>query len=343
MIHYLSWYNAFMIHYANRFTACISVIFVTISLCGWLYAEQEAPPQPTTRPELSDKSGAVETIRVMTFNIRYGTAKDGENAWPHRRKLVFDILHDHQPDVVGMQEVLEGQRRELLSVLPEYKSLGAGRFDGLLRGEFSPIFYRKQRFEILEQGQFWLSDTPKVPGSKSWGNGITRICTWARMRDRETDKSFYFYNTHLDHRSAPSQQRSAELIAQRIAARVHQNDPIILTGDFNAGEDTSTIRFIKGELEKAFEESETPPPSPNLLDSFRVLHSEETAVGTFNSFRGESSKAKIDYVFVSSEIKVLSAEIIHDNDEGRYPSDHFPVKATITFSAINKKHIGNDN
>ncbi|MCH8823159.1 MAG: endonuclease/exonuclease/phosphatase family protein [Planctomycetes bacterium] len=332
-----------MMNIAKQHATYILAILLAFCLSSWLEAAQDPSQQSTTQPGSSDANASAETIRVMTFNIRYGTAKDGENAWSHRRKMVFNILRDHQPDVVGMQEVLEGQRRELLSVLPEYKSLGAGRFDGLLRGEFSPIFYRIQRLEILEQGQFWLSDTPKVPGSKSWGNGITRICTWARMRDRETDKSFYFYNTHLDHRSRPSQQRSAELIAQRIAARVYQNDPIILTGDFNAAEDTSTIRFIKGEIEKAFEESETPPPSPKLRDSFRVLHKEATAVGTFNSFRGESSKAKIDYVFVSNEIKVLSAEIIHDNDEGRYPSDHFPVKATITFSAINKKHISNEH
>lgn len=326
-----------MMNFAKRFATCISAIFLTICLGCWLFAAQEASPQQSTRPKSSDTSGSAETIRVMTFNIRYGTAKDGENAWPHRRKMVFDVIRDHQPDIVGMQEVLEGQRRELLSRLPDYESLGAGRFDGLLRGEFSPIFYRKQRFEVLEQGQFWLSDTPEVPGSKSWGNGITRICTWARMRDRETDKSFYFYNTHLDHRSRPSQQRSAELIAQRIADRKHQDDPVLLTGDFNAGEDTSTIRFIKGEIEKAFVATETPPPSPKLRDSFRVMHKEATDVGTFNSFRGESSKAKIDYVFVSSEIKVLSAEIIHDNDEGRYPSDHFPVKATITLSSIENK------
>lgn len=326
-----------MMNYVKQLATRFSAIFLTIGLSCCLLALQEAPPQPTTRPQLSDTSDSVETIRVMTFNIRYGTAKDGDNAWPHRRKMVFDVIRDHQPDIVGMQEVLEGQRRELLAVLPDFESLGAGRFDGLLRGEFSPIFYRRQRFKILEQGQFWLSNTPKIPGSKSWGNGITRICTWARMRDRETDKSFYFYNTHLDHRSVPSQQRSVHLIAERFAARAHMDESVILTGDFNAGEDTNSIRYLKGEIEKAFEESETPPPSPNLLDSFRMLHPEATAVGTFNSFRGESSKAKIDYVFVSSAIKVLSAEIIHDNVEGRYPSDHFPVKATITLSTIENK------
>lgn len=331
-----------MIHYAKCFMAYISVIFVTIGLCGWLYTEQETPLETKAQAKSLVKLDAAETIRVMTFNIRYGTAKDGDNAWQHRRKMVFGIIRDHQPDIVGLQEVLEGQRRELLGVLPEYESLGAGRFDGILRGEFAPIFYRKQRFKVLEQGQFWLSDTPKIPGSKSWGNNITRICTWARMRDLKTSKSFYFYNTHLDHRSAPSQQRSVELIAQRIANRKHSNDPILLTGDFNAGEDSKSIRYIKGEIEKAFEASENPPLSPELRDTFRVMHSDATDVGTFNSFRGESSKAKIDYVFVSSEIKVLSAEIIHDNDDGRYPSDHFPVKAIIELPSVEKTNTNDD-
>ena len=270
-----------------------------------------------------------EAIRVMSFNIRYGTAQDGDNAWPHRREMVFDVIRDHQPDIVGMQEVLNGQRAELLRALPEYESLGTGRFDGMLRGEFSLIMYRKDRLEVLQHGQFWLSDTPDVPGSKSWGNSITRICTWARMRDSQTGRSFYFYNTHLDHRSPPSQQRSAELIAQRIAMHEHKHVPVIMTGDFNANESTSTIRFLKGEIERAFETTTDPPPSPKLRDSFRLMHPEATNVGTFNGFRGESSRGKIDYVFVSDGVQAISAEIVQDNTDGRYPSDHFPVKATV--------------
>lgn len=293
-----------------------------------LHAQDDVVPD-TTRPDSIHTNEPTEAIRVMSFNIRYGTAKDGENAWPHRRELVFDVIRKHRPDLVGMQEVLNGQRAELLRALPEYESLGTGRFDGMLRGEISPIVYRKDRFEVLEHGQFWLSDTPEVPGSKSWGNSITRICTWARMRDSRTGQSFYFYNTHLDHRSPPSQQRSAELIAQRIAAHEHNTDAVILTGDFNAGEDTSTIRFLKGEIERAFETTANPPPSPKLRDTFRVLHPDATNVGTFNGFRGESSRGKIDYVFVSADVQVVSAEIVHDNADGRYPSDHFPVTATV--------------
>ena len=293
-----------------------------------VHAQDNVVPA-ATRPDSTHTSEPAEAIRVMSFNIRYGTAKDGENAWPHRREMVFDIIREHQPDIVGMQEVLNGQRAELLRALPEYESLGTGRFDGMLRGEFSPIVYRQDRLEVLEHGQFWLSDTPDVPGSKSWGNAITRICTWARMRDRATGQSFYFYNTHLDHRSPPSQQRSAELIAQRIATHEHKDDPLILTGDFNANEDTSTIRFLKGEIERAFETTTDPPPSPNLRDTFRVLHPDATNVGTFNGFRGESCRGKIDYVFVCANVQVVSAAIVHDNTNGRYPSDHFPVTATI--------------
>ena len=292
------------------------------------HAQDDVEPA-TIQPDSSRTDDPAEAIRVMSFNIRYGTAKDGENAWPYRRKMVFDVISKHRPDIVGMQEVLNGQRSELLGALPEYESLGTGRFDGMLRGEFSPIVYRKDRFEVLEDGQFWLSDTPDVPGSKSWGNAITRICTWARMRDRATGQSFYFYNTHLDHRSPPSQQRSAELIAQRIATHDHKDDPVILTGDFNANEDTSTIRFLKGEIERAFEKTAGLPPSPKLRDSFRVLHPDATNVGTFNGFRGERSRGKIDYVLVSADVQIVSAEIVHDNTDGRYPSDHFPVKTTV--------------
>ena len=324
------WYSIDMMRWATRRAPQVLVTILLIVCLGGTSAHAQDDVVPAAaRPDSTRTNDPTEAIRVMSFNIRYGTAKDGENAWPHRREMVFDVIRRHRPDIVGMQEVLNGQRAELLRVLPEYESLGTGRFDGVLRGEFSPIMYRTDRFEVLEHGQFWLSDTPDVPGSKSWGNSITRICTWARMRDRETGRSFYFYNTHLDHRSSPSQQRSAELIAQRIAAHEYNNDAVILTGDFNASESTSTIRFLKGEIERAFETTTDPPPSPKLRDTFRVVHPEATNVGTFNGFRGESSRGKIDYVFVSAPVQVISAEIVHDNTNGRYPSDHFPVTATI--------------
>ncbi|MCH8316175.1 MAG: endonuclease/exonuclease/phosphatase family protein [Planctomycetes bacterium] len=324
-----------MMQWATRPAPHVLATILLIVCLGVPAARAQDNVEPaTTRPDSPRTNDPAEAIRVMSFNIRFGTAKDGENAWPHRREMVFDVVRNHRPDIVGMQEVLNGQRAALLRALPEYESIGKGRFDGALRGEFSPIMYRKERFEVLEHGQFWLSDTPDVPGSKSWGNAITRICTWARMRDRETGRVVYFYNTHLDHRSPPSQQRSAEMIAQRIDQHANKTDPVILVGDFNAAEDTSTIRYLKGEVDRAYETTKDPPPSPKLRDTFRVLHPDATNVGTFNGFRGESSRAKIDYVLVSDGIEVLRAAIVHDNKDGRYPSDHFPVTATIIVNHV---------
>ena len=327
------WYSIDMMRWATRRAPQVLATILLIVCFGNPAARAQHNVEPAaTQPDSPRTNDPTEAIRVMSFNIRYGTAKDGEDAWPHRREMVFDVIRDHQPDVIGMQEVLKGQLDQLLRALPEYKSLGVGRRDGITIGEFAPILYRVDRFEVLAHGGFWLSDTPTVPGSTSWGNTIPRICTWAHLRDRRTGRSFYFYDTHLDHRSPPSQQRSAELIAQRIDQHANPSDPVILVGDFNAAEDTSTIRYLKGEVDRAYETTEGPPPSPQLRDTFRVVHPEATNVGTFNGFRGESSRGKIDYVFVSASVQVISAEIVHDNTNGRYPSDHFPVTATIIFA-----------
>ena len=329
------WYSIDMMQWAARRAPQVVATILLIVCFGNPAAHAQDDVEPaTTQPDSPRTNDPTESIRVMSFNIRYGTAPDGENAWPHRRDMVFDVIHDHQPDVIGMQEVLKGQLDQLLRALPEYKSLGVGRRDGIAIGEFAPILYRIDRFEVLEHGGFWLSDTPTVPGSTSWGNTIPRICTWAHLRDQRTGRSFYFYDTHLDHRSPPSQQRSAELIAKRIDQHVNKTDPVILVGDFNAAEDTSTIRYLKGEVDRAYETTEYPPPSPKLRDTFRVIYPDAIAVGTFNGFRGDRSRAKIDYVLVSEGIEVLCAVIIHDNTNGRYPSDHFPVTATIIVNHV---------
>lgn len=329
------WYSIDMMQWATRRAPqIVAALLLIVCLGGTSGHPQDNVEPATTRPDSPRTNDPAEAIRVMSFNIRYGTAKDGENAWLHRRDMVFDVIRDHQPDVIGMQEVLKGQLDQLLRALPEYKSLGVGRRDGIAIGEFAPILYRADRFEVLEHGGFWLSDTPTVPSSTSWGNTIPRICTWAHLRDQRTGRSFYFYNTHLDHRSPPSQQRSAEMIARRIDQHPNTTDPVILVGDFNAAEDTSTIRYLKGEVDRAYETTANPPPSPQLRDTFRVVYPRAIAVGTFNGFRGDRSRAKIDYVLVSDGIEVFSAAIIHASKDGRYPSDHFPVTATIIVNHI---------
>ena len=298
----------------------IALIVCLSALAGW---SAEAPRVQSAPTELS----------VMTFNIRYGTANDGPNAWPERKELVFDVLRTHAPDIVGLQEALRFQLDELHEALPRYAETGVGRSDGKTKGEYSAILYDAARFAVDARGTFWLSDTPEVIGSKSWGNRIPRICTWARLIEKETEAAFYVYNTHLDHQSQPSREKSAVLLAERMAARAHRADPVILTGDFNAGEDNDAIRHLRGEL-PCIGEGEPPagaaaPPPITLVDSFRVLHPDVKDVGTFNGFKGTRDGQKIDYVFVEPGVNVLDAAIVRDHEDGRYPSDHFPVIAKM--------------
>jgi len=261
-------------------------------------------------------------LSVMSFNIRYGTANDGANRWEHRREMVCELIEKYDCDVVGLQEALRFQIDAIRAAIPEYAEIGVGRDDGKTRGEYSAILYRADRLSVAAADTFWLSDTPEVVASKSWGNNITRICTWARFVQKGTGKAFYHFNTHLDHQSQPAREKSVVLIDRRIARREHA-DPVVLTGDFNADEFNPAIRFVKGSQEASAK------PSVPLVDTFRVLHPEATEVGTFNSFKGDRSRGKIDYVFAQPGVEVLEAKIIFDTPGGRCPSDHFPVMARL--------------
>lgn len=270
-------------------------------------------------------------LRVMTFNIRYGTANDGDDSWKHRRELVFDVLRKHRPDAVGLQEALRFQIDEIRKAVPGYEEIGAGRDDGREKGEYSAILYRSDRLRAGEQGTFWYSDTPQKPGSKTWGNNLPRVCTWARLLPAKSGsglRPFYLFNTHLDHQSQPSRERSAELLAARIGAREHR-DPVIVTGDFNVAEDNPVIRYLKGKVARASTAPDEAAASPALVDTYRVLHPEKKESGTFNGFKGTRGGAKIDYILAPQDVRVLEAAILHDNSEGRYPSDHFPVLAVL--------------
>jgi len=267
-------------------------------------------------------------LLVMTFNIRYAAAKDGDNSWDNRKDLAFDVLRKHSPDVVGLQEALRSQIDDIRAALPGYAEVGVGRDDGKTGGEYSAILYKKDLLAVTESGTFWLSDTPEACGSITWGNDCTRVCTWGRFVPKSAGKPFYMFNTHLDHISQYSRERSAILLSTRLRDRA-QKDPFILTGDFNVGEDNLVVKYFKGvqELRIAGDgHSQNPVP---LIDTFRALHSDATDVGTFHSFKGTRSNAKIDYIFTLPGTEVLQAEILHDNKDSRYPSDHFPVKAAI--------------
>jgi endonuclease/exonuclease/phosphatase family metal-dependent hydrolase len=278
-------------------------------------------------------------LKVMSFNIRYGTANDGENRWKKRREMVFDIFRNHKPDVAGLQEALRFQIDEILKAAPNFGMVGVGRDDGEKDGEYCAILYDRERFSVVESGTFWFSDTPEVPGSVSWGNSYTRICTWARFEEKQTGGAFYIYNVHLDHQSQPSRERSVVLLAERIGRRKHK-DPFVVTGDFNAGEKNPAILYLKGKAALDDQKSGGESKNPVLMvDTFRVLHPDANEVGTFNQFQGIRSGDKIDYIFTTPDVKVLEAAILHDNIDGRYPSDHFPIiaKLGIAFSGAEKK------
>lgn len=261
-------------------------------------------------------------IDALSFNIRFDNPKDGENAWPNRKEMVGQWVKSESPDVIGLQEALRHQIDDIKKVATAYSEYGVGRDDGKSRGEHCTILYLKKRFSLDKSdcGTFWFSDTPEKIASKSWGNEIPRICTWARFIEKKTDKGFYVYNVHYDHRSQPSRLGASELIIQRISKRKRSNDPIILMGDFNASENNPAIKTFKDE-------------PLNLVDTFRVVKPDEKMVKTFHGFRGGSfSGGKIDHVFMLPKMgKVSSAEIVRFNKDKRYLSDHYPVRAKLSF------------
>ena len=255
------------------------------------------------------------TVNVMTYNIRYGTADDGENAWPNRRELLMEQLREGAADTIGLQEALRFQIDEIRAALPQYGEVGIGR-DGGIKGEYSCILYNTNRFEVIESGTFWLSETPETR-SQDWGSACVRICTWALLADRESGAPFYHFNTHFDHQSTEARLKGMQLIIERIAGR-DPSAPFVLTGDFNAGEDSPPLLTAKN------------GPLP-MVDTFRVLHPRQTQVGTFNRFSGDAGGAKIDYILTTPDVKVRAAEIDQSMPDGRCISDHFPVTAVLRF------------
>jgi endonuclease/exonuclease/phosphatase family metal-dependent hydrolase len=263
---------------------------------------------------VSQAAFAAEPIRVMTFNIRYGTAPDGENAWPKRRDLVVKVIKEADPDVIGLQEALREQLDFLQNELPEYAKVGVGR-DANGGGEYSAILYRAGRFDLSDAGTFWLSATPEKPGSHTWGNTLPRIVTWARLLDRATKRRFVMANTHWDHQSQPAREQGAQLMADRLCEVAKDGEPLVATGDFNAGpQNPAFVKLLE---------------AGKLKDTYRLKHPDEKKVSTFNGFGTKLNGTKIDAVLINAPWQVKDAKIIRTHEGERYPSDHFPLTATI--------------
>jgi endonuclease/exonuclease/phosphatase family metal-dependent hydrolase len=296
---------------------------------NWLRAfnSRRTPPNvPTdTFSDAPPESGL--SLKIMSFNIRRGTAHDGRNSWVFRRHLVSEVLTRCHPDVLGLQEALDFQIAEIHSMLPGYKMSGAEN-SGSGRVLHNAIFFNAARFVLSEQGIFWFSDTPEIPGSKGWGNIMTRKCAWVRLTDKDSQQPFYFYNTHLDHLSPYSRKKSVILLMQRIHARSYP-DAFVLTGDFNSREKSAPIKYLKGKIPLSIRnKGRVLNPDP-LRDTFRVRYPNLRNAATFHGYRRFFFRFKLDYTFVSSSIRVLDARIIQLCLKKCYPSDHFPLFTRI--------------
>jgi endonuclease/exonuclease/phosphatase family metal-dependent hydrolase len=273
------------------------------------------------RPAASAEPAA--EIRVMSFNIRYGTADDGDNSWTRRREFLVETIRAFDPDLLGTQETLDFQRDYIAEHLEGYEHFSAGRNDGKEAGEMAAVFFRTARFEKLDGGHFWLSETPEVPGSKSWDSALTRIATWVKLRDKQQPRArpLMYFNTHFDHMGQEARLRSAELLRRRIDDLAPET-PVVVTGDFNCGDDAAPHAVLFGLSGKQ---------RSRLVDAHRAAHPDPLAgEGTFSGFKaGRVDGPRIDWIGCSRGFRVLSADIDRTDRDGHTPSDHFPVTAIL--------------
>jgi endonuclease/exonuclease/phosphatase family metal-dependent hydrolase len=258
-------------------------------------------------------SAAPAPINVATYNLRYNNTGDGPNAWPARKDTVKALIRYHEFDILGTQEGLADQIADLAQ-MEEFDHVGVGRDDGKDAGEHSAIFYRKRRFALLGKGDFWLSETPDRPSFGWDAKCCHRLVSWARLRDRNSARTFYVFSLHFDHEGEQARRNSADLVLRKIA-EITRGEPAICVGDFNSTPDTVQIRKMSAALRDAARVSKTPPYGPE---------------GTYNGFHIDQAPAeRIDYIFVDPRIDVLKYAVLSDSMEGRYPSDHDPVVARV--------------
>lgn len=276
----------------------------TLLLFGGLLAATASVAQPAA------------PIIAATYNLRYDNASDGVNAWPNRKEAVKALIRYHEFDLFGTQEGLRHQLNDIAQ-LREFAFLGAGRDDGKEAGEHSAIFYRKDRFSVLQSGNFWLSETPDKPG-KGWdATCCNRICSWAKFRDRTNRKEFYVFSVHFDHQGVEARRQSGRLMVKKIS-EIAQDAPVICVGDFNSTPDTEQIQTLQTRLRDAHHVTQQPPYGPE---------------GTFNAFRFDAPMdQRIDYVFVSKQFDVLKYGVLTDANHQRYPSDHQPVVTKVVLN-----------
>ena len=257
---------------------------------------------------------AQENIELITYNIRMNTSGDGEHAWPYRKNDVAALFRFHRADIFCVQEALPDQMDDLAAAFPDFTYEGVGRDDGKRLGEFSAVFYNHERFNKLKGGTFWLSETPGEC-SFGWDAACRRVCSWVQLEDLESGGVLYVFNTHFDHRGEVARRESANLILDEIDEITQGNKAVVLCGDFNLPPSSEPIALIQENLQDAFQVSERPPYG---------------SVATYHGFTYDNPpRERIDYVFVSEDIKVLRYGGLTDSRDRSFFSDHLPVLVTL--------------
>ncbi len=283
------------------------LITAALLLCLFLYGG------PAMGGKGASESSA-GSLRVMSFNIRTMSGiTDGIDYWTFRKDRVAELIKKHRPDLAGLQEAFLRQAKDLSNRLPGYGWFGEHR--GKWTGERCPVFYRKDRLELVDHRTFWLSQTPDVKGSKSWDSAFPRVVTWGKFRDRQTGKTIFLFNTHFDHMGIIARKKSARILVRRVK-EIAGDKPAVVTGDFNLTDDTKPYKTLTATLRDARRASKSGPKGP---------------WGTSRSFiPGSRPGRRIDYVFVNEKVGVLSYAVLDDTyGRGRRPSDHMPVLASI--------------
>lgn len=277
------------------------IIFVSLLFLAMAYGKAE------------DK----EVLKIATFNLRMDTPSDGENAWFHRKDMVNDLIHFYGFDLFGTQEGFTHQLNDILR-LSDYRFIGVGRDDGKDAGEHCAIFYRSDRFKVLDQGDFWLSEHPEKPGRGWDGTCCNRICTWGKFEDLKNHKQFYFFNVHYEYEGDVARRESSNLMISRIKS-IAGNQPVFLTGDFNAFPTEEPIRILND--------------SGFLNDSYKIT--KEAPFGPVCTYHGYDSTIKteerLDYIWVTDSIQIDKYGVLTNTLYGHTPSDHFPVMVVAEF------------
>ncbi|MDL5046790.1 endonuclease/exonuclease/phosphatase family protein [Oscillatoria amoena NRMC-F 0135] len=257
-----------------------------------------------------------QSVRVMTYNIRFDNPDDGVNAWPNRIQKVVALIQKHNPDIIGMQEALHHQVQDLLRMLPDYSYVGVGRDDGKEKGEYCAIAYRNDRFGVLRAQTIWLSATGEV-GSIGWDAAITRIATWVRLYDKELKQELVIANTHFDHAGKQARSGSAAYLAGYFGYMFNgRQQPFVLMGDFNCDRAEEAYAAL---LKIANGITDTKPANDST--------------GTYCGFEVGAMECKaIDFIFYTKDWALRHYEVIRDNDGKYYPSDHLPVLAAFELS-----------